>query len=213
METYTSNKINTQMALNVTSEIQRKAFENTFFVHSMGCNPFVQIIPANTLLQFRWQLPVVHPLFCISSFNSPLFQSCSGGLEVCLSINNNITLAANRNRDLKILHVLRLTCIFPIIKAKSTSPTIAMIIEKFISPIYVLVERSCPIELHKNHISECEVHKLHCNRTFQVTNKSGWWTLSRIYNILLCAKQQNEFIYVPIHQRKFYCQGFVSGYL
>ncbi|MCI45794.1 hypothetical protein A2U01_0067033, partial [Trifolium medium] len=37
---------------------------------------------SNTLLQVTWELPVMHPSFCICSSYSPLFKPYSGGLKV-----------------------------------------------------------------------------------------------------------------------------------
>lgn len=81
---YLSNQIKTEVAFDISSKIHWKVLKNSFLINSPSCNPSVLIIPSHALLQTMWQLPVMHPLFCICPPNPPLFQSHCGGLEVRL---------------------------------------------------------------------------------------------------------------------------------
>ncbi|KAF4380865.1 hypothetical protein G4B88_010795 [Cannabis sativa] len=70
-------KIEIEVALDISPEIDRKVFENGFFVNSPGCDP---------------PLPVMHPLFCIDSPNPPLFQFHEMFLRTNLSRHTPLTL-------------------------------------------------------------------------------------------------------------------------
>lgn len=82
--TYSANNVETEMPLNLAAKVQRQSTQNGFFVYSSGGKPFILNKPANTLLQFWWKLPVIHPLFCIFLFKSPLFNFCSWRLQIIL---------------------------------------------------------------------------------------------------------------------------------
>lgn len=82
--TYSANNVETEMPLNLAAKVQRQSTQNGFFVYSSGGKPFILNEPSNTLLQFWWKLPVIHPLFCIFLFKSPLFNFSSWGLQIIL---------------------------------------------------------------------------------------------------------------------------------
>jgi len=84
MLTYPTNNVETEMPLNLAAKVQRQSTQNGFFVYSSGGQPFILNKPSNTLLQFWWKLPVIHPLFCIFLSKSPLFNSCSCRLQIIL---------------------------------------------------------------------------------------------------------------------------------
>ena len=87
--TYSTNKIEAEMALDVSPEIQRQATENSFFVDSVSGDPLVLIVLPHGLPLFRRQLPVAHPLLCIHSLDPPFFQPSCCGLQIRLPVQVN----------------------------------------------------------------------------------------------------------------------------
>lgn len=88
-KSYPSDKIQAKMALDVTTKISRQAMQNCLFIYSSSSNPFILIKTSNTLSQIFWKLTMLHPLFSISSLESPFLEPQRQRLQVCLHARKN----------------------------------------------------------------------------------------------------------------------------
>lgn len=82
--TYTANKVQAKVALDVSAKDYRQCLQDGFFINSSGCKPLVLNIMPNTLAQILRELPMLHPLLGVPLLEPPLLKLHSDGLQVGL---------------------------------------------------------------------------------------------------------------------------------
>ena len=83
--TYTSNKVQTKMALHIPTYISRQSLQDGLLFYSSCCKPFNLNKPPDTFLKVSWELMMPHPLIHVPLPQSPLLKPFTDRLQVCLN--------------------------------------------------------------------------------------------------------------------------------